>query len=414
LLLTVFCPTSRADELPKLRSRGAEVYYIDQDVRAAFAKTDARLLPDGKLKLPAATAATFDWSTHLSRPFSYTQRVTPYCWAFAAVTAFEWNWALRNGGPAPVLAVQPIIDRSKEEGGADVSAAFLVLLEQGTCPLNAYPYTGKPSKVRPTVELAYRAIAWGEVSRGRDLATPEQIKRALLEHGPLVTGVHASKLFEDYKGGIFREHIKLVDGEKLTNHALVIVGWDDRKGNGCWKAQNSWGPKWGEGGFIWIEYGCNNIGQHTCWVRSQTSHYLLPADAHKLVPGDVTPFHRWSKAKAVAPLVPELPNITAEEAVKKAGERVVVEFDVKAFGITRPTGHLELISETNRDDEKCLIVRLLKSELGKFPEKDEQALIRSFSRKRIRVRGSVQAIPMMSGKRMIIEVGDPSQIEVVK
>ncbi len=32
----------------------------------------------------------------------------------ATATAFEWNGAIRNGGPAPVIAVQSIIDCSKE------------------------------------------------------------------------------------------------------------------------------------------------------------------------------------------------------------------------------------------------------------------------------------------------------------
>ena len=40
---------------------------------------------------------------------------------------------------------------------------------------------------------------------------------------------------------------------------ILIVGWDDEKG--AWLIKNSYGPKWGEGGFGWIKYRSNNIGK---------------------------------------------------------------------------------------------------------------------------------------------------------
>jgi hypothetical protein len=52
VVLGVVAPLARAEELQKLRSRGAELYYLDLDLRAAFARPNPRLLwPDG----PTAT-----------------------------------------------------------------------------------------------------------------------------------------------------------------------------------------------------------------------------------------------------------------------------------------------------------------------------------------------------------------------
>jgi hypothetical protein len=416
-LLVLVAPAAavRADDWTKLRARGGEVYFLDTDLRAEFAKQSPKALAESKRKLPAVTAPAFDWSALIARKFNYTQATNPQCWAFATVTALEWNWAIRNAETIPLLAVQPIIDRCKKEGEASHSTALQVLLEQGTCPLVAYPYTGKASKIRTTVTFSYRAIAWGEVVPGHVLPDPARVKQALAEHGPVVACVYATQQFHDYKGGVYKEHFAPPADKPPVNHSVVIVGWDDRKGKaGCWKIQNSWGLQWGEAGYMWIEYGCNNIGIDACWIRPQSDQYQLPEDAHKLIPGDVAPFHRWKAAKAVAPpAAPELPTLTAAEALKKPGERVVVGFTVKGYGTVEPGGHVELFSERRRADENCVIVRLLGSVLDKFPAQNADALYKHYRGKQLRVRGSMQAITTASGTHLVLEVADPGQIEVV-
>jgi Papain family cysteine protease len=406
----------RAEELQKLRYRGGEVYASDADLRAAFDKANPQKLPEAKRKLPAVTAATFDWTTLARRPLSYTQRKTPYCWAFAAMTAFEWNWAIRNGGPAPTLAVQPVIDRTQKEGAASWEDGLQSLLEMGTCNLNIYPYTGKPGPVNPNIEYGYRAIAWGFVSVQKNaIPAPEQMKQALLDNGPLVSGVFNTPAFETYKGGIFREHFQAPEAGGGVNHAVVIVGWDDRKGKGCWKVQNSWGPAWGEGGYMWIEYGCNNVGKGACWVRSQSVQYLLPPDIHQMVNSETAKFRRWPKAAEIAlPARAEPKTVTVDEALKKQGETVVVEFQVKGLGLVQPEGHVEFFSTTSPQDERCLAARVLKPEFEKFPAQDREGLFKYYKGKRIRVRGSLQPFAYQAGTRLMIEVADPAQIEIVK
>ena len=59
------------------------------------------------------------------------------------------------------------------------------------------------------------------------------------------------------------------------------MGWDDKKGrSGAWKIKNTWGKNWGEDGFMWIEYGSNNVGFGAFWVRSQSALYNLSDDSH--------------------------------------------------------------------------------------------------------------------------------------
>jgi hypothetical protein len=406
---------ARADGWQKLRARGAEVYYADADLRAAFAQAAPEKLPEARRKLPKTPPAAFDWTTVVKHARVHAQGASICCWAYSALAAFEWSWAIRNGASPPPLALQPILDRVQRDGAGYNGWALQDLLEHGTCEARAYPHLGKPSQLREGVRMPYRAIAWGLVAPQGGVPAVGQIKQALLDHGPLATCIYQTPAFKAYKGGVFAEHFRPPTGESQTNHFVVIVGWDDRKGRGgCWKVQNSHGRMWGEGGFMWIEYGSNNVGHSACWVRAQATQYQLPADIHEQVSAAAEPFPRWPGAKALSPPPPELPTLTPDEALKQQGERVVVRFKVLGGGIHDSDGHVELFSKASWRQEGCLIVRLLKDDLPKFGAPNPQALLERYKGQVIRVRGSVQINPIYVGDRPIIEVGAPDQIEVVK
>ncbi len=66
--------------------------------------------------------------------------------------------------------------------------------------------------------------------------------------------------------------------QEVTNHDIVIVGWDDHyskenfsivpEGDGAFICKNSWGKKFGEEGYFYISYYDTNIGTvNTCYSR---------------------------------------------------------------------------------------------------------------------------------------------------
>ncbi|HEY0460663.1 MAG TPA: C1 family peptidase [Pyrinomonadaceae bacterium] len=121
---------------------------------------------------------------------------------------------------------------------------------------------GQKFACRPSAGFQ-KAASWDYVNSPPDkLPTVEQLKTALIEHGPLVAPIVYDECLANYKSGVFNEQ----DLIKI-NHAVLLVGWDDAKQ--AWLVKNSWGEDWGEKGFAWIKYGSNNIGVFAAWIDAR-------------------------------------------------------------------------------------------------------------------------------------------------
>jgi hypothetical protein len=140
---------------------------------------------------------------------------------------------------------------------------------------------------------------------------------------------------------------------------------------------------------MWLEYGSNRIGHSACWVRAQAKQYQLPENIHKEIDDAAEPFPVWRGAKTIAPTKAETPLLAPEDALKHEGERIAIEFSVEGGSIT-PAGHVELFKKKSWQDEGCILIRLLKSELHKFANGNDQAILETYRGKKIKVRGSLQ------------------------
>jgi C1A family cysteine protease len=88
--------------------------------------------------------------------------------------------------------------------------------------------------------------------------------KAALANGPLTTTLMVYDDFLFYSGGIYKH----VSGGAAGGHAVSIVGYDDA--TRVWIVRNSWGPDWGENGFIRVSW------DDTSGVSNETWQYVLP------------------------------------------------------------------------------------------------------------------------------------------
>ena len=260
----------------------------------------------------------FDWRRYSVMAQVRQQGACSSCWAFAALAAFEcsrqlqitkveFNTSYFKEGrlsvylpPAwvfrPPFSEQLLINCiNRSDGGCTGGwhgTAFNYLMQFGAVerpPGNQFEdYTGKEGVCaeRPP---GLRALAWDYVHYPvTEMPTVEELKIALLEHGPLVVLMYVPEQFKNYRSGVFNDQTP-DDNNHTVNHAMLLLGWSDSRK--AWLIQNSYGENWGElcidqatdldpekkpyqwrpnaqGGFIWVAWDSNRVGKYAAWVES--------------------------------------------------------------------------------------------------------------------------------------------------
>ncbi len=214
------------------------------------------------------------------------------CWAFASIAAvsashYSPNYNSPNTAsytfdplrPGEKVIADPVIDTENfvqdllncmpiEKGaicnsGWHGKAFDFMVYKQGIPLASIFSKSeykrGEKFTCKPTAGFK-SASSWDYVNSPPDkLPSVEQLKRALIEHGPVVAPIVYDECLANYRGGVFNEN-----DNGMVNHVVLLIGWDDTKQ--AWLIKNSWGTEWGEKGFGWIKYGSNNIGVFAAWI----------------------------------------------------------------------------------------------------------------------------------------------------
>jgi C1A family cysteine protease len=196
------------------------------------------------------------------------------CWAFAGAGIVDMSYRIRFNRNANV-AEQELLDCAGglASGFVDgckgfyIESTMLHLQLDGVSWEKRYPYAGKDTGTCRNPPYSYKVSAWGWAAFG--WASVSDIKHALCQHGPVATTIEVTNHFYSYTGGVFGDKSKSAypGGIPITNHAVMIVGWDDDKG--AWRVRNSWGRNWGEDGYAWVKYDFNGIGWDTVWAAAK-------------------------------------------------------------------------------------------------------------------------------------------------
>lgn len=224
---------------------------------------------DPCLNLTDDLPAAFDWRDYDGCTSIKNQGGCGSCWAFSTVGAMECAIKIMDGVETD-LSEQWLVS-CNTNGWSCAGGWFAHDYHQnrtdpcggtGTVRESDFPYTARDEACRCMYPHEYYTDRWSFIGFGQGIPQVDSIKQAILTYGPVSCAVYVDSSFSGYNGGVFSN---CKSGG--VNHAVVLVGWDDSQGtDGVWIMRNSWGPGWGEDGYMRIEYGCSSIGYGANYV----------------------------------------------------------------------------------------------------------------------------------------------------
>jgi hypothetical protein len=142
------------------------------------------------------------------------------------------------------------------QGSSSLMAALRTQKETGNLPIADVAESCIPE----VSEMQIQKAASGKINdyaRLFEIESPAKlkifaVKKALSEKRPVVMGMVCPPSFDGAKE--VWKPIEQPDRKLYGGHAMCVVGYDDSKDGGSFEIQNSWGTKWGNGGYIWVNY----------------------------------------------------------------------------------------------------------------------------------------------------------------
>jgi C1A family cysteine protease len=252
----------------------ATTYPLNQLAGVVVPADWEKLGPWERFQIRDDLPPAFDWRDYNGVTPIRNQGGCGSCWAFSAAAAVESKLLIAEGWNLD-LSEQWLVSCTAAgscNGGWHTNALSYMkgnahsvdLCGDSGAVLEAdMPYEAWNKPCGCPYDHPYHIDGWAYVGPQWGTPTVDEMKQAMYEHGPLSVCVAVDSSFQAYNGGVFNSC-----GATSINHAVVLVGWDDTMGSdGVWIMRNSWGAGWGEGGYMYIEYGCARIGYAAVYTR---------------------------------------------------------------------------------------------------------------------------------------------------
>eukprot|EP00744_Colponema_vietnamica_P007001 GILI01010113.1.p1 GENE.GILI01010113.1~~GILI01010113.1.p1 ORF type:complete len:488 (-),score=181.90 GILI01010113.1:18-1481(-) len=224
---------------------------------AANGATREKFVPDFDQSIPSSV----DWREANGVTTVIQQDRCGSCWTFASAGAIEGIRAVKTG-ELIMLSKQELVDCATEGDGCKgglPSIAFKYVGEQGIASEKSYPYTSigpewdsETGKTRGECKRSSAARVSGKLTKFMDVEKGcEKCLTYAIARQPLAVAVNADcRDFQLYKTGVFNDPDCNPDG---LNHAVMAVGYGTEDSKPYYLVKNSWGPGWGDKGFIKVK-----------------------------------------------------------------------------------------------------------------------------------------------------------------
>jgi len=176
------------------------------------------------------------------------------CWAFGTSAMLESYYSIRYNQTVKSFSKQQLLDCvfsttffAGSCTGGNVAFAVFYYYSYDTALATDYPYTEKQGVCKMGGPSLKKKTLFPIIDdyNAYDLVTALQLYN-ILKKGPVAVNVDASpKEFLYYSQGILKFNCSPVG-----NHIVLLVGYGIENGVEYWLIKNSWGPQWGESGYV--------------------------------------------------------------------------------------------------------------------------------------------------------------------
>lgn len=206
------------------------------------------------------------------------QKTIGSCTANAAVGALEYHRKKSGVDPSDLSRLFVYYNTRRLRGdiqtdtGATIAECMAAVLAYGAPRSDLWPYDDKERwRLEPPKEVYENAILNEAVQYAR-VSPGAGVLGSLAAGFPMCFGIFLPKLAYDIAGrtGTMPELTnEQWHSPQAGGHAMLIVGYDLLRR--LYLVRNSWGERWGDGGYAWIPFSVMDRGAHpeSFWVIGQ-------------------------------------------------------------------------------------------------------------------------------------------------
>lgn len=227
----------------------------------------AEEIQEEKAELPVK----YDFREYGRCPEAKSQGELGTCWAFATMMALESSILPEEklDFSEDHISLHNSFDMTQDMGGDYTMAMAYLLAWQGPVLEEDDPYGDGES---PEGLEAVKHIQEIRILDDKDY---EAIKRSVYFQGGVQTSLYIALEEEENEARYYNgdTNAYCYTGNKISNHDIVIVGWDDTYSrenfsvdpgmDGAFLCINSWGTEFGDEGLFYVSYADTNIGIHS-------------------------------------------------------------------------------------------------------------------------------------------------------
>ncbi|XP_015927432.1 cathepsin L-like peptidase [Parasteatoda tepidariorum] len=194
------------------------------------------------------------------------------CWAFSTTGSLEGQH-FKKTGKLVSLSEQNLVDCSHDEGNYGCNGGWMdqgfqyVKVNHGIDTEKSYPYEAAEKNCHfRKRDIGATCTGYVDLPEGDE----EALKKAVATVGPISVAINSAGDFGSYSSGVYDVTFCPNTIADLT-HGVLVVGYGTEGGKDYWLVKNSWGPSWGENGYIKMARNKNN----QCGIATKASYPLV-------------------------------------------------------------------------------------------------------------------------------------------